>query len=101
MAGIFVAYHNTRELFGFEFLPQRDLDECLFGMRGTGAGKAAKAKRNCFARIITSTDHVYVVVAVVVRLERVRRSNLRSVASAVADAVQVPPPNVERVFVNV
>ncbi|KAJ1975378.1 hypothetical protein H4R35_003170 [Dimargaris xerosporica] len=31
MDGIFVAYHNTRKLFGFEYIPLDDIDRCLFG----------------------------------------------------------------------
>jgi hypothetical protein len=36
MNGVFVAFHNTQELFGFEYLPQEDLDECLFGSTALG-----------------------------------------------------------------
>jgi len=32
MGGIFVAYHNTKEMFGFEYLSKEDLDQCLFGI---------------------------------------------------------------------
>lgn len=30
MAGIFVAYHNTKEVFGFEHLPLADMEQCIF-----------------------------------------------------------------------
>lgn len=33
MAGIFVAYHNTREIFGFEYLDKEDMEECVFGTK--------------------------------------------------------------------
>jgi hypothetical protein len=36
MNGVFVAFHNTRELFGFEYLSRLDLDECLFGSSALG-----------------------------------------------------------------
>lgn len=26
MAGIFVAYHNTKEMFGFEYISQQEMD---------------------------------------------------------------------------
>ncbi|KAJ1975617.1 hypothetical protein H4R34_004270 [Dimargaris verticillata] len=31
MDGIFVAYHNTRKLFGFEYIPLEEIDRCIFG----------------------------------------------------------------------
>lgn len=31
MDGIFVAFHNTAELFGFQYLPREWIDECVFG----------------------------------------------------------------------
>jgi len=31
MAGIMVAYHNTREMFGFEFVPQEHMDRLVYG----------------------------------------------------------------------
>ncbi|PRP73467.1 hypothetical protein PROFUN_02476 [Planoprotostelium fungivorum] len=31
MAGIFVAYHNTKEIFGFEYISQAEMDNCLYG----------------------------------------------------------------------
>ncbi|XP_049851161.1 uncharacterized protein LOC126325497 [Schistocerca gregaria] len=30
MSGIFVAYHNTREIFGFEYLPLDEMEQCVF-----------------------------------------------------------------------
>ena len=30
MAGIFVAYHNTQEVFGFEHLTLEDMEQCIF-----------------------------------------------------------------------
>jgi Mitochondrial protein Pet127 len=31
MAGIMVAYHNTQEIFGFEFVPQEQMDRLVYG----------------------------------------------------------------------
>jgi hypothetical protein len=31
MDGMFVAYHNTQELFGFEYIPLEDIDRCVSG----------------------------------------------------------------------
>jgi hypothetical protein len=39
MDGIFVAYHNTNEIFGFQYVPRETMDTCLYG--GTAAGDAA------------------------------------------------------------
>lgn len=36
MDGIFVAYHNTAEIFGFQYLSREAMDECLFGNSVTG-----------------------------------------------------------------
>lgn len=36
MDGIFVAYHNTAEIFGFQYLNREAMDECLFGNARTG-----------------------------------------------------------------
>lgn len=31
MDGIFVAYHNTARLFGFQYIPVREMEERLYG----------------------------------------------------------------------
>jgi hypothetical protein len=31
MDGIFVAYHNTNQIFGFEYVPMEQMEEDLFG----------------------------------------------------------------------
>lgn len=36
MSGIFVAYHNTREIFGFQFIPREEMDQRLYGNSLTG-----------------------------------------------------------------
>ena len=37
MDGVFVAYHNTALIFGFQYIPLDEMDERLFG--GTGRGQ--------------------------------------------------------------
>jgi hypothetical protein len=44
MDGIFITYHNTAEIFGFEYVPHEDMDTFLFG--GTQYGN--EAYRICF-----------------------------------------------------
>ncbi|KAI0074011.1 Pet127-domain-containing protein [Panus rudis PR-1116 ss-1] len=36
MDGIFAAYHNTAQMFGFQYIPLEDIDEALFGVKGVG-----------------------------------------------------------------
>lgn len=36
MDGIMIAYHNTAELFGFQYLTRSEMDEILFGNTATG-----------------------------------------------------------------
>lgn len=31
MDGIFVAYHNTLEIFGFQYIPLDDMERCIYG----------------------------------------------------------------------
>jgi len=31
MDGMFVAYHNTQELFGFEYIPLKEIDRAVAG----------------------------------------------------------------------
>lgn len=31
MDGIFVCYHNTREIFGFEYLPSKQMESDIYG----------------------------------------------------------------------
>jgi len=33
MDGIFVTYHNTAEVFGFQYIPLADMDRCVYGGR--------------------------------------------------------------------
>lgn len=36
MDGVFVAYHNTSRMFGFQYIPLREMDERLFGSHQAG-----------------------------------------------------------------
>lgn len=36
MDGIFVAYHNTARIFGFQYVSLDEMDQCLFGTAGAG-----------------------------------------------------------------
>jgi hypothetical protein len=36
MDGIFIAYHNTARLFGFQYVPLDEMEERLFGAAGRG-----------------------------------------------------------------
>lgn len=37
MDGVIVAYHNTKRMFGFQYIPLEEMDERLFGpMKGIG-----------------------------------------------------------------
>jgi len=37
MDGIFVAYHNVAKLFGFQYIPLEEMEECLHGEPGIGS----------------------------------------------------------------
>ncbi|KAI5117916.1 hypothetical protein M0805_001996 [Coniferiporia weirii] len=36
MDGVFVAYHNTARVFGFQYISLEEMDECLFGAKDRG-----------------------------------------------------------------
>ncbi|TFK28014.1 Pet127-domain-containing protein [Coprinopsis marcescibilis] len=38
MDGVIVAYHNTDRLFGFQYIPISEMDECLYGSSEGGVG---------------------------------------------------------------
>lgn len=60
MNGIFVAYHNTRELFGFEYLSQQDLDECIFGSTALGDrvfNAVCQLTEQMLSRIVADSEH--------------------------------------------
>ena len=31
MDGVIVAYHNTVEIFGFQYIPLEDMERCIYG----------------------------------------------------------------------
>ena len=31
MDGVIVAYHNTAEIFGFQYIPLEDMERCIYG----------------------------------------------------------------------
>lgn len=37
MDGIFVAYHNTARVFGFQYIPLEEIDSRIFGNTATGS----------------------------------------------------------------
>lgn len=51
MDGIFVAYHNTVELFGFQYLSREWIDECIFGSQVAG-DLAFKLLLSSYSRIL-------------------------------------------------
>ncbi|KAF8312457.1 Pet127-domain-containing protein [Clavulina sp. PMI_390] len=36
MDGVFVAHHNTKQIFGFQYIPLHEMDVLLFGQHGVG-----------------------------------------------------------------
>ncbi|KIY67127.1 Pet127-domain-containing protein [Cylindrobasidium torrendii FP15055 ss-10] len=44
MDGIFLAYHNTEEIFGFQYISLAEMDECLMG---PGEGKGDRVFKQC------------------------------------------------------
>lgn len=36
MDGVFVAYHNTERIFGFQYIPLSEIDARLFGRHASG-----------------------------------------------------------------
>ena len=32
MDGVIVAYHNTSEIFGFQYIPLADMERCIYGL---------------------------------------------------------------------
>ena len=36
MDGVFVAYHNTERIFGFQYIPLSEMDARLFGKSASG-----------------------------------------------------------------
>ncbi|KAI8969616.1 Pet127-domain-containing protein [Trametes punicea] len=51
MDGVMVAYHNTAQIFGFQYVSLREMDRCLFGREGAGA--------RVFLRCVALMDLLY------------------------------------------
>jgi len=56
MGGVFVAYHNTQQLLGFEYITSKEVDECVFSSQIL-ADKSFEVSLKLFAAILgTVTD---------------------------------------------
>ncbi|KAJ1646524.1 hypothetical protein J3B02_001100 [Coemansia erecta] len=56
MDGIFVAYHNTARMFGFQYISRREMDNVIFGNESTG-NKAFKSVLILLGKLLrTITD---------------------------------------------
>ncbi|KNF04969.1 hypothetical protein PSTG_02024 [Puccinia striiformis f. sp. tritici PST-78] len=58
MDGIFVAYHNTQRVFGFEYLPMSKMDQALFGNSQEG-DKVFKLCLGYMERILEDATQAY------------------------------------------
>jgi hypothetical protein len=58
MDGIFVAYHNTQRVFGFEYLPISKMDQALFGNSEEG-DKVFKLCLGYMERILEDATTAY------------------------------------------
>ncbi|KAG9127472.1 hypothetical protein FRC07_013281 [Ceratobasidium sp. 392] len=54
MDGVFVAYHNTSRMFGFQYIPLREMDERLFG----GHEGGEHVFRACLGLLEVVAEHV-------------------------------------------
>ncbi|KAJ2904004.1 hypothetical protein GGI21_004356, partial [Coemansia aciculifera] len=58
MDGIFVAYHNTARMFGFQYIPRKEMDRVLFGNEHTG-NKAFKAVLILLSKLLRTVTELY------------------------------------------
>ncbi|KAJ2490115.1 hypothetical protein IWW47_005184, partial [Coemansia sp. RSA 2052] len=58
MDGIFVAYHNTARMFGFQYIPRKEMDRVLFGNEYTG-NKAFKAVLILLSKLLRTVTELY------------------------------------------
>ncbi|KAJ2684690.1 hypothetical protein IWW39_004757 [Coemansia spiralis] len=58
MDGIFVAYHNTARMFGFQYIPRKEMDRVLFGNEYTG-DKAFKAVLILLSKLLRTITDLY------------------------------------------
>jgi hypothetical protein len=54
MDGVFVAYHNTARIFGFQYVSLAEMDTCLFG----GPGRGGPVFERCVALMEAVCDQV-------------------------------------------
>ncbi|KAJ1960188.1 hypothetical protein GGI12_003937 [Dipsacomyces acuminosporus] len=58
MDGIFVAYHNTAKMFGFQYINRREMDRVLYGNEPTGT-KAFKAVLILLGKLLRTVTDQY------------------------------------------
>ncbi|KAJ1728949.1 hypothetical protein LPJ61_003768, partial [Coemansia biformis] len=58
MDGIFVAYHNTARMFGFQYISRREMDEVIFGNELTG-NRAFKAVLLLLGKLLRTVTDQY------------------------------------------
>jgi len=58
MNGIFMAYHNTKEMFGFEYIPIQEMDSYIFGSTSF-ADTSFDIVMKLFQRIISSLTALF------------------------------------------
>ncbi|KAJ1958837.1 hypothetical protein EC988_000056 [Linderina pennispora] len=58
MDGIFVAYHNTAKMFGFQYINRGEMDRILYGNEATG-NKAFKAVLILLGKVLRTTVDQY------------------------------------------
>ncbi|KAJ1997839.1 hypothetical protein H4R26_005681, partial [Coemansia thaxteri] len=58
MDGIFVAYHNTARMFGFQYIPRKEMDRVLFGNEPTGT-KAFKTVLILLGKLLRTFTELY------------------------------------------
>jgi Mitochondrial protein Pet127 len=57
MSGVFVAYHNIRRLFGFEYIPLSEMDFCTHGTHDPELGdKELRFSMSLFEEILTKIE---------------------------------------------
>lgn len=58
MDGVFVAYHNTERIFGFQYIPLSEMDAQLFGEHASGNAVFEKCMRLLEAVLESVTDEL-------------------------------------------
>lgn len=54
MDGVFVAYHNTARMFGFQYVPLEEMDERLLG----GKDRGGRVFEKCVGILETVADEI-------------------------------------------